>query len=122
MTQKNPKFAREPNSVQEIKKKIMSDLIQWSDELQVEDVVTLMDFDKGRENGIDEALRNRCNLTLKQGTITKKNYFSSKSSCDLRVAAKKTEHGNLRSSVWQCICSKTTAKFAYKPTQLEWRG
>ena len=23
---------------------------------------------------------------------------------------------------WQCICSITTAKFAFKPTQIEWRG
>ena len=56
----------------------MSDLIQWSDELQIGDFVALMDFDKGRKNGIDEALRNRCNLTLKQGTITKKKLFQLK--------------------------------------------
>ena len=70
-------------------KKILSELSQWSDELIFENVITLKDFDKWRKNGIDEALQNRCNLTINQGTHRKKNYFNSKNSCDLRVEARK---------------------------------
>ena len=88
MTQKNQRFRQEPNSVQEIKEKITSDLSQWSDELKGENVITLKDFDKWRKNGIDEALQNHCNLPLNQGTHRKKNYFSSKSCCDVVVEAR----------------------------------
>ena len=69
---KNQKLPQEPKSVQEIRKKAISDLIQWNDELQVEKNITLKDFDKWRKNGNDEALQNRCNLTLNRGAHRKK--------------------------------------------------
>ena len=78
MTQKNQKFPREPNFVQENKKKITSDLSKWSDELPVENVITLKDFDKWRKNSIDEALQNRCNLTLNRGAHRKKTISAQK--------------------------------------------
>ena len=69
--------------------KISSDLSPWSDVLQVENVITLKDFGKWKKNGIDEALRNRFILTLSIDTNSKEDYFSSKSSCNLRVEARK---------------------------------
>ena len=104
------------------KKKITSDLSQWSDELQVEKVITLKDFDKWRKNGIDEYLQNRCNLTLNQGTHRKKPISAQKVVAISGLIQEKTEHDDLRSFSWQCICSKTKAKFAFKPTQKIWRG
>ena len=76
MTQKIVKIFSRTKLCSGIKEKITSDLSQWSDALQVEKVITIKDFGKGRKNGIDEALQNRCNLTKNQGTHRKKNYLS----------------------------------------------
>ena len=97
-------------------------MIQWNDEPQVENIITLKDFDKWRKNCIDEALQNRCNLTLNRGAHRKKTISAQKKLRPQVLKKGKTEHGDLRSFVWQCICSKTTAKFAFKPTQIEGRG
>ena len=53
-------------------------MIQWNDEPQVENIITLKDFDKWRKNCIDEALQNRCNLTLNRGVHRKKTISAQK--------------------------------------------
>ena len=58
MTQKKPETSSRTKVCLGNQKKAISDLIQWNDELQVENIITLKDFDKWRKNGIDEALQN----------------------------------------------------------------
>ena len=89
MTQKKSENSSRTKLFSGNQKKVTSELSQWSDDLQVENVITLYDFDKWRKNGIDEALQSRCNLTLNQGTHRKKNFFSSEISCNFRVEARR---------------------------------